>query len=80
MGSHVLLTSFPHYTTRRLSVRARLIAVVPPKKMLYTQGVSPVKLKGESNMAWPHKNRPRKGRRKIGSGKRKARAARRKKS
>ena len=30
-------------------------------------------------MAWPHKNRPRKGRRKIGSGKRKARSARRKK-
>jgi len=26
-------------------------------------------------MAWPRKNRPRKGRRKIGSGKRKARAA-----
>ena len=24
-------------------------------------------------MAWPHKNRPRKGRRKIGSAKRKAR-------
>jgi len=30
-------------------------------------------------MAWPHKNRPRKGRRKIGSSKRKARAAQRKK-
>ena len=29
-------------------------------------------------MAWPHKNRPRKGRRKIGSGKRKARAAKKK--
>lgn len=25
-------------------------------------------------MPWPHKNRPRKGRRKIGSGKRKARS------
>lgn len=31
-------------------------------------------------MAWPHKNRPRKGRRKVGSSKRKARSARRKKS
>lgn len=29
-------------------------------------------------MAWPHKNRPRKGRRKIGSGKRKARRQRKK--
>ena len=28
-------------------------------------------------MAWPHKNRPRKGRRKLGSGKRKARRQRR---
>lgn len=27
-------------------------------------------------MPWPHKNRPRKGRRKIGSGKRKARRVR----
>lgn len=29
-------------------------------------------------MSWPHKNRPRKGRRKVGSKKRRARAARRK--
>ena len=27
-------------------------------------------------MAWPHKNRPRKGRRKVGSSKRKARRQR----
>lgn len=30
-------------------------------------------------MPWPHKNRPPKGRRKIGSGKRKARRQRKKK-
>lgn len=30
-------------------------------------------------MAWPHKNRPRKGRRKIGSTKRRARSAKAKK-
>lgn len=30
-------------------------------------------------MPWPHKNRPPKGRRKVGSGKRKARRQRKKK-
>lgn len=35
--------------------------------------------KGVDNMPWPHKHRPRKGRRKIGSAKRKARRNNKKK-
>ena len=47
--------------------------------MLLDRIVGPYETKGSDTMPHPHKNRPRKGRRKIGSKKRKAQSNNRKK-